>query len=209
MPAPPPEKTKTANIEADLDQVEKGLRILRIEYEQYFGGGRRLPPTDAQWRVDSLLKRYADRVAEMNYNQRFRYTNLSDSFAKYQDMWRKKLQQREEGRGRRVFGAAAREIEEQRMRLTGRPSRGGAEGDFAVRFSDPRAEEDKIRALFDKMMELRKQAGEKSGAPKYRDFVKFISAKTKEIQAENRGVEVEYRVAAEKDKVRLKAQLVS
>ena len=53
--------------EEDLVQLEKDIRALKIEYEQFFGGGRKRPPTDTQWRVESHIKRYSDRTAKMSY----------------------------------------------------------------------------------------------------------------------------------------------
>src|SRR6185437_4885826 len=53
----------TTTAEEDLVQLEKDIRALKIEYEQFFGGGRKRPPADTQWRVESLIKRYSDRGA--------------------------------------------------------------------------------------------------------------------------------------------------
>ena len=105
-----------ATIEEDLLQIEKDIRTLKIEYEQYFGGGRKRPPADTQWRVESLLKRYRDRGADMSYAQRFRYTNLAQTFAKYCEIWRKKIKEREEGLTQRHFGAPAKAIEAERAK---------------------------------------------------------------------------------------------
>ncbi|HUK52483.1 MAG TPA: MXAN_5187 C-terminal domain-containing protein [Candidatus Binatia bacterium] len=100
----------------DLGQIERDIRALKIEYEQYFGGGRSRPPSDTIWRIEQLVKRYSERAAEMTYGQRFRYNNLAQTYAKYQDIFRKRLKAREEGLVQRHFGAAAREIEKERQR---------------------------------------------------------------------------------------------
>ena len=105
-----------ATIDEDLSQLEKDIRQLKIDYEQYFGGGKSRPPTDAEWRIETMLKRYSDRGAAMNYTQRFRYSNLAQTYAKYKEIFRKRLKQKEEGRVPRHFGAAAREIEKERAR---------------------------------------------------------------------------------------------
>jgi hypothetical protein len=105
-----------ATIDEDLNQIERDIRTLKIEYEQYFGGGRSRPPTDTQWRVDTLIRRYAERAAELSSGQRFRINNLTQTYAKYQDMWRKKLMQKEGAVTQRHFGAAAKAIEAERAR---------------------------------------------------------------------------------------------
>ena len=41
----------------ELAILEDSLRKLKIEFDMYFGGGVKRPPYDAQWRVESILKR--------------------------------------------------------------------------------------------------------------------------------------------------------
>lgn len=114
-------------IDEDLGQLEKDIRALKIEYEQYFGGGRSRPPNDTIWRIDQLVKRYSERGADMSYGQRFRYNNLAQTYAKYQDIFRKRMKAKEEGTVQRHFGAAARAIEEERLRAaSGHPAKESA-----------------------------------------------------------------------------------
>jgi len=107
-----------ATIDEELGQIERDIRTLKIEFEQYFGGGRSRPPTDTQWRLETNLKRYSDRAGELSSGQRFRYSNLASTYAKYQDMWRKKLIQKESGTPQHHYGAAAKAIEAERARKT-------------------------------------------------------------------------------------------
>ncbi len=103
-------------VDDELGNIERDIRTLKIEFEQYFGGGRSRPPTDTQWRLETNLKRYADRTAELSSGQRFRYANLASTYAKYQDMWRKKLIQKESGTTPHHYGAAAKAIQAERSR---------------------------------------------------------------------------------------------
>ena len=103
-------------IDEDLGALERDIRTLKIEYEQYFGGGRSRPPNDTIWRIDQTIKRYGERGADMSYGQRFRYNNLAQTYAKYQDIFRKRMKAKEEGTVQRHFGAAARAIEQERLR---------------------------------------------------------------------------------------------
>jgi len=103
-------------IDEDLNQIERDTRTLKIEYEQFFGGGRQRPPADTQWRVETLIRRYNERTAELSFAQRFRFNNLTQTYAKYQDMWRKRLMQKEGAVSNRHFGAAARAVEAERSR---------------------------------------------------------------------------------------------
>src|SRR5271155_1407048 len=97
-------------VDEDIAQLEKDIRQMKIEYEQYFGGGKLRPPADIEWRVDTMLKRYSDRGSNMSFSQLFQSATLVQRYTKYRDMFRKRLKQKEEGTSPRHFGAAAREI---------------------------------------------------------------------------------------------------
>src|SRR6267143_1768262 len=83
--------TRMATIDEELGTLERDIRQLKIEYDQYFGGGRKRPPTEIEWRIDQLVKRYAERGGELKFAQRFRFNNLSQTYAKYKDIFRKKV----------------------------------------------------------------------------------------------------------------------
>jgi hypothetical protein len=217
-----------ATIDDDLAQVEHDIRTLKIEYEQFFGGGRKRPPVDTQWRVDVFIKRYAERMAEVNLAQRFRYNNIASTYAKYQDMWRKKLMLKESSSVPHHFGAAAKAIAAQRNKamaearraLASRPSaaavasqgksRNGAEIDapppFSVQFSNPARETRKVHDLYGALIDTRMATGEKSGAPSLEDFERFVEKKTEELKRRG-GKEIEYTVSVEGGKVKLKARV--
>ncbi|MGH9728491.1 MAG: MXAN_5187 C-terminal domain-containing protein [Candidatus Acidiferrales bacterium] len=198
--------------EEDLAQLEKDIRTLKIEYEQFFGGGRKRPPADTQWRVESLIKRYSDRGAQMSYSQRFRYTNIAQTFAKYCEIWRKKLKEREEGTTQRHFGAAAKAIEAQRASAVGvaeskTASKSERAPAFAMSFTDPDHEAKKIEQLYQKLVEVRTAAGEKGGTPSFEEFGRFVRQKTRELKGKQRAVQVEYTVSVEDGRVKLKARV--
>src|ERR1700731_4632071 len=106
----------TNQTDEDLSRLERDIRQLKIEFEQYFGGGKKRPPSDIEWRIEQVIKRYGDRAAEMNYGQRFRYGNLTQTYSKYREIFHKRMQKREEGSVQRHFGAAARAIQAERAR---------------------------------------------------------------------------------------------
>jgi hypothetical protein len=208
-PLPFPIAETMATIEEDLSQIEKDIRTLKIEYEQYFGGGRKRPPADTQWRVESLMKRYGDRGADMNYAQRFRFTNLSQTFAKYCEIWRKKLKEREEGTHRH-FGAAAKAIEAERAKTEAAHAASSQSGSaFSMNFSDPERETGKIEELYCKLVEARTATGEKGGTPNFEEFSKFVRSKTQQLKSKKAASQVEYTVSVEGGKVKLKARLSS
>jgi hypothetical protein len=190
-----------ATTDEDLSQLEKDIRVLKIEYEQYFAGGRKRQPADTQWRVETMIKRYGDRTTELNFGQRFRYSNLSQTYAKYQEIWRKRLQQKEVGKKQRHFGAAARAIEEERARAQ---AEGAA---FTTVVTDPANEGAKVEELFQRLLEARKNLGEAGPEPSLDEFKRFVQRKTDELKQTKGCERVEYIVSVEGGRVKLRARV--
>ena len=197
-------------IDEDLAQLEKDIRQLKIEYEQYFGGGKARPPTDIEWRIDTMLKRYSDRGAEMNYSQRFRYGNLTQMYSKYREIFRKRLKQKEEGTVQRHFGAAAREIEAERARKRAEAEKSKpVQFPFAVSWKDPDHEKKKVEQLFAAFRDAKAQAGEDTEPLTMDAFQKFVRQKTDQLKKQQDAHEVEYVVTVEGKHARLKARVKS
>ncbi len=188
-----------------LNRLEKDIRQFKIEYEQYFGGGKSRPPTDIEWRIDTTIKRYSDRGAEMNYTQRFRYGNLVQVYSKYRDMFRKRLKQKEEGRVQRHFGAAAREIEKQRLAR----SESAVQFPFTASCKDPDREKKKVADLFAAFRRAKEQAGEDTGRLTLEAFQQFVRQKTDQLKKEKGAHEIEYVVTLDGKRARLKARVKS
>jgi hypothetical protein len=206
--------TTTTAIDEELNQFEKDIRQLKIEYEQYFGGGRKRPPTDIEWRLELMAKRYAERSGELKFGQRFRYNNLSQTYAKYKDVFRKRLQQKEEGKVSRHFGSAAKKIEaeraqkhaETRSKADAAEAKGRAENAlFRVVCSKPEQEADKITKLYEAFLEAKQKAGEDTIKFTRSNFHEFVMKKTKDLQKTKNCKDVEYVVEVTEGHVKLKA----
>jgi hypothetical protein len=197
-------------VDEDLNQLERDIRQLKIEYEQYFGGGKARPPSDIEWRIDTLLKRYSDRGAEMSYGHRFRYSNLVQMYTKYREIFRKRLKQKEEGTVQRHFGAAAREIEAERAKKRAAQEKSrGAHFPFAVSWKDPDQEKKKVEKLFEAFREAKAQAGEETESLTIEAFQNFVRQKTDQLKKQQDAHEVEYVVSVEGKHARLKARVKS
>jgi hypothetical protein len=199
-----------ATIDEEMSQLEKDIRQLKIEYDQFFGGGRKRPPTEIEWRIELLIKRYAERGAELKFGQRFRYNNLTQTYAKYKDIFRKKLQQKEEGKVQRHFGAAAKAIEAERARAAAAAQPAAPEAatpqstSFRMICSEPERETEKVDQLYQAFQQAMQQTG---GSIKQsrENFAEFVSKKTKELQNQKNCREVEYVVEVINGEVKLKA----
>jgi hypothetical protein len=198
------------NTAQDLNQLEEDIRNLKIEYDKYFGGGRSRPPADIEWRIEEMVKRYGDRGPTLSFSFRFRYLNLIQTYAKYQEMFRKKFRQKEEGIVRRHFGAAAREIERERARRRGEaPVRPERDTPFPISIStkDPDREEKKIKELFAAFLRAKEQSGESTEKVTFAAFQEFVRKKTHQLQKQKQADEIEYVVSIEGKRAFLKARV--
>jgi hypothetical protein len=195
-----------ATVEEELAQMERDIRQLKIEYDQFFGGGRKRPPTEIEWRIDLLVKRYSERGGEMKYGQRFRFNNLSQTYAKYKDIFRKRTAQREEGKVQRHFGAAAKAIEAERALKDAAQAATTADvARFRVTCSEPERETEKVEQLYEAFMQAKREAGEATGKLTRSGFNEFVRKKTKDLQKQKNCHEVEYVVEVLEGQVKLKA----
>jgi hypothetical protein len=193
----------TNQTDEDLSRLERDIRQLKIEFEQYFGGGKKRPPSDIEWRIEQIIKRYGDRAAEMNYGQRFRYGNLTQTYSKYREIFHKRMQKREEGTVQRHFGAAARAIQAERSRSgTASPS------PVAVTCSDLERESGKVDELYRAFREALNSSGESVERLSREKFQKFLLQKSDQIRKQ-RGDQIEFLVSIENGKARLKARVKS
>ena len=213
-----------ASIDEELSQLERDIRQLKIEYDQYFGGGRKRPPTEIEWRIELIIKRYGERGGELKLGQRFRYNNLTQTHAKYKDIFRKKMQQKEEGRSQRHFGAAARAIEAERAKhhapeppatvpAPALAAAGGSvpapQGPFRMVCSEPERESDKVDQLYRAFVQAKTSAGEETKKLSADGFKEFVRKKTKDLQAKQNCRDVEYVVETVDGQVKLKALVKS
>ena len=177
-------------VDEELAKLEDYIRRLKIEYEVYFTGGSPRAPRDTVFRVDSLIKKYSD-ASKMNFGQRYKFNQLVQKYAVNNDLWRRKLKEKEEGRGQ--FGAQRQETPP------------AAQSGIRVVCADPEKEKDKVEQLLKAVVDARRQTGERVDNIDPVSFAKFVSEKTKQVK-ESLGCEkVAFSVSVEEGKVKFKA----
>ena len=194
-------------INDDLDILERSFRQLQIEWEKFFGGVEKKPPTDLRTRVEALIKRYA--YAEIRNNtERFRYQTLAARYATFNELWNKRVRAIEEGRPMGIHGVYERRVAPPPVHAPPPPAaRGGPSGSGEVRVKDPAGDAAAVRSLFDRFLEARKATGE--AAPvKFESFQKIISQQAARILSEKGAQAVDFRLETKDGKVSLKAKPV-
>jgi hypothetical protein len=206
-------------IDEELTLLESQLRRLKIEYEVYFSNPTKRPPTDIEWKVLSLLRKFSD-GGRMSFQQRFRYNEMAQRYAIYSDLWRKKGRIREEGYRRpqdallSVQGVRPTEEHEPQHHpvyglghaaaaAAAAPSANG--GSLTVQCSEARMEQGQVERLYQALTDAKKKAGE-SVTGNIESFASFVQKKTDQIRKQHGCQSVEYTVETQDGQVRLKAK---
>ena len=198
------------SIDEELSVLEDQVRRLKVEYDIYFGGGAKKPPTEIEWKVKNLLKKYSD-GSRMSYGQRFRYSTVQQRYALYNALWQQKLQIREEGYRRPqdaylgIQGLRSSEEHEAAKEIKAHHGASLDQKPSSFAFTDAKAESQNVEALFKAVSEARSKAGEKNTAS-LDSFKKFVQQKTTEIRKQYGCQAVEYSIETQSGKVKLKAK---
>src|SRR5512147_2879841 len=108
-------------VDEELDELDQGLKRLRVEYDQFFLGILKRPPTVLQGRVQKIIVKYANEILRKTA-QKFRFNQLNSKFQIYRQQWGRTIRQIESGtyRGHR-FKAQLHERERGLIPLAGAP----------------------------------------------------------------------------------------
>jgi hypothetical protein len=198
-------------VDEELNLLDDALRRLKVEYDVYFGGGTKKPPQESEWRVQSLMKRYAD-TQKLTFEQRFKYNTIAQRYAIMSDLWRQKLRIREEGYRRpqdallSIQGLRTDEEHAAEAALNPKKKRAGQSEPFAIECSDPEAERENVRSLFEALVSAKQATGETAPAGTFESFLAFVNRKTLQIRETSKCDAVEYSVHVEQGRVALKAR---
>jgi hypothetical protein len=200
-------------IDEELNLLDSQLRRLKIEYEIYFNNPTKKPPTDVEWKVLSLLRKFSE--GKLSFSQRYRYNEMAQRYAIYSDLWRKKSRIREEGYRRpqdallSIQGLRPEEHGPQH-KAYGVTSSGAAaapapDQPFSMLCSDTKTERDQVEKLYKALTEAKTKAGEPVSG-NLDSFTSFVQKKTDQIRKQYGCHSVEYTVEMQEGQVRLKAK---
>jgi hypothetical protein len=205
----------TVTTDEELNVLDSQLRRLKIEYEIYFSNPTKRPPTDIEWKVLSLLRKFSD--GRLNFSQRYRYNEMAQRYAVYSDLWRKKSRIREEGYRRpqdallSVQGvrSAEEELKPQHHPVYGVAHAAAAAGGTASQpftlHSVDQAEREQVERLYNTLVAAKKKAGE-NVTGSIDSFTTFVQKKTEQIRKQYKCENVEYSVEIGEGGVKLKAK---
>lgn len=198
----------------ELNVLETQLRRLKIEYEVFFSNPTKRPPTDVEWKVLSLLRKFSD-GGRMSFSQRFRYNEMAQRYAIYSDLWRKKTRIRDEGyrRPQDALLAVAGVRPEEELKPQHNPVYGlshaaaagadAASQPFTMHESD--AGREQVERLYNTLVAAKKKTGENVSGT-LDSFSTFVQKKTEQIRKQYGCQDVEFSVELINGEVKLKAK---
>jgi hypothetical protein len=173
-------------LDNELDEIERAIAQLKRDFEMYFCGAAKQPPIDSRTKLEKIIRKQGQNTG-FSYAQRFRFTTLSARFNTYQDLWSKQLKAKEEGK----FAAGATPLP---------PSR---EAPITTKL---RRTQNKTENLFNQYAQHREKNGEAPPNMDIQKFSKLIDSQRDALIKKYRCKDVEFYIAVEEGKTRLKAK---
>jgi len=203
----------------EMGRLEAEIKRLEAEYNMFFTHRAPRPPLETRKRVDAVVKKH-DRAYIQNTADRFRFLTVQTRYAKLCELWERQMNAHDYGKPKR-FGsgapmpaaaapAAAKPAEKPASAeaTAGKPvekpaakpeAPAGERLVHVANLRDAAAEGDRVKELYDRLAEARKQTGE---APLAFDRVAaLVKAQMEKYSAG--GGEVAFRVAMKDGKVSL------
>jgi hypothetical protein len=80
----------------ELDQLEEDIRRLKNQYDQFFNGITKVPPTFARQQIEAAIHELNKQKMRDN-TRRFRFNTIMSRYNQFREMWARKMREREEG----------------------------------------------------------------------------------------------------------------
>ena len=177
-----------STFERNIKILEDRIRTLRIEWDLFFCGQRKVPPTKELEDLDTLAKNMHNTNVGDNA-LRFKFTSVYSNYVAMAELWKKRLRMQEEGK-----------IKTHPVRRT-LPTAPPANG---VVISNPNGQGIKIKTLFQKFLDLSNPDEVKN--LNFQSFSVKISQQVEAIMRKTGCQEVQLSVRVEEGKVKLKAK---
>ncbi|HBB95811.1 MAG TPA: hypothetical protein DC054_10505 [Blastocatellia bacterium] len=179
-------------VDEQLTRIEEDIRRLKVEFDVYFNGAAKRPPYDTKLRIESHLKRLAD-DRTLSFAQRYHFNSLATRYASFRELWRRTLQDREEGRGAAGLRAAIRE-----------PSQ-FVRSEFSC--TDVRHDVRTVKGVYDALMEAKRSCGEGARDLTFSKFHRLVMERTNALKEQFGSDRVTFSVDVDNGHVSFKAKV--
>lgn len=172
--------------ERQLDEMEQSIVLLKREFEQYFGGGSKKPPTDNQTKLGKDIKKFG-LTSGLSYALRFRYNTIVARFNSYNELWNKQLRLKEEGKYQ-----------------TGAPNQPPVHAPKA--HHQEKQPQNPLENVYKDYLATRSKTGEGAPPLNFDGFAQLLSKQREQLISKYRCKDVQFYVAVEDGKTKLKAK---
>jgi len=192
----------TPTVAESIDYLAAEIQQLRVDFERFFSGALIVPPDELRRRVQARLRQLRS-LSSMSAVDRFRLGDLEARHNSYDELFTRRLRDREEGRLRGGPGPITPLTPPPpRPPAAHRPGNPGA-GIVIGSDPDPRA----VAALYEQVTAAGGPGGGAEG-PRFdlASFGSYLQRQAAAIRDKTGCAEVQFRLAAEDGKLRLKAR---
>jgi hypothetical protein len=179
-------------LDEELIKLEDDIRRLKIEWEVYFNGSSERPPRDLVYRIETYIKRRTADQSDLSFGQRYKLSSLAQKYAVQNALWKRRLMDKEEGRGQ--FAQQKRGLEALTAAKT-----------LRIVCSDPEAEPETVDQILQAIISAQRDVGRRVENVDPARFQRFLCDKTEQIKALLCCSSVEFCVGAKDGKLVFKA----
>lgn len=150
------------SFQEDMAKLQRFMKLLEREYEQWFSGALPKPPWETKKIVDDIVKKY-NRNMPRSLQEQYIFQMHQAKYNTYTEMWNRRMRLKEEGRlptGR----------EERAKRVVPEKPPAGAN------------KEDAFRKVFDTYLEAKKKAGQGTTKINYDNFRKALEKQANQLR---------------------------
>ncbi len=192
-----------------IAKLEETIRKLKTMYDQFFAGTRPLPPSEEKKRVERALRDMGqDRIRDNA--TRFRFNNLVNKWTMFQELWNRKMREKEEGPLQ--YRKRMEAFEEAGEALRPNPAADGRPGPNRVTSDDGQSylqvtsssNGSEIQALHDEIVRASSSAGTKAAS--LGQVSTMIESQLDKLKERYGSSSIGFRVEVVEGKVKLKAK---
>ena len=187
------ENVDQVDIDEALDDLDQNLKRLRIEYEQYFVGTLKRPPSLLQGQVQKVIQQFSAQPPRST-RQKFRFNQLNSRYQVFRQQWGRTLRQIEEGTYK-PHRFRVRQLEQQETAVPDRRPQPEAKSKAG----------NGIDALYGALLRAHEKLGEGRTAPDRGKLEELVKRQTAEIRAKHGDAKIRFKVVTENGKAKVKA----
>ena len=195
-----------ALIAEQLIRLEDDLRRLKVEFDIFLNGGAKRPPYDTKNRVETTIKRLADERS-MPFAQRYLYNSMVGRFTAFQNLWRRSMQSREEGRGPNLRMHSKKQAQiTTTVEVAPATAPAGPSVPSYFTCADVQQEAQTVRAMYESLLAAKQQCGENPEDVPFSLFQKVVSNKLHSLREKYHCERVHFAVKLDNGKVNFTAR---